>query len=151
TLFVVNGKPGDIYAVTPGGSGDVTNSLMKWHQGRKAGRDLPSPAAVGNHLVVVDMSGVGACFDTKTGEVIWNERIGLKGEVAASPLVAGGNVYFQNVFGGEVYVIKPGPKLDVVSVNSLGAKPDEIFRATLAPIQGDLFARSQNALYCIGK
>ena len=151
TVFVVNGKPGDVYAVKPDGSGDVTASHMVWHKKRKAGRDLPSPAAVDGFVVVVDMGGVGACFDAKTGAILWNDRIGLKGECAASPLVANGNVYFQNVFGGEVYVIKPGKEMNVVSVNPLGAASDEIFRATLAPIQGDLFARSQTALYCIGK
>ena len=41
--------------------------------------------------------------------------------------------------------------MNVVSVNSIGAKQDEIFRATLAPIRGELFARSRSALYCIGK
>ena len=34
TLYVVNGKPGDCYAVRPGGSGDVTVSNMLWHAER---------------------------------------------------------------------------------------------------------------------
>ena len=150
TLFVINGKPGDLYAVKPGGSGEVTKTHMVWHQGRKAGRDLPSPAVVGKYMIAVDMGGIGACFDTETGNVLWNDRLGVPGQFAASPLVANGLVYFTNVFGGETVVIKPGPKMDIVAKNGVGGKPDEIFRATIAPINGKVLIRSQSRLFCVG-
>ena len=149
TLFVVNGKPGDVYAVEPGGEGDVTATRMKWHTGKQSGRDLPSPAVVDGYVIVVNMKGVGACFDAKSGELLWNEKLPLSGEYSASPMVANGLVYLQVVYGGETIVIKPGPKLEVVAQNAIGADPDEIFRATLAPIRGQLFARSRSLLYCI--
>lgn len=148
-LYVVNGKPGDLYSVTPGGSGDVTATHMRWHQGRKAGRDLPSPAVVGNYMQTVSMNGIGTCFDTSNGKILWNDRLGVKGEFAASPLVANGLVYFIDVFGGNTIVIKPGPTLEIVAQNSIGAKGDEIFRSTLAPINGKMLIRSQSRLYCV--
>ncbi|MDF1751656.1 MAG: PQQ-binding-like beta-propeller repeat protein [Verrucomicrobiales bacterium] len=148
-LYVVNGKPGDLYSVTPGGSGDVTTTHMRWHQGRKAGRDLPSPAVVGNYMQTVSMNGIGTCFDTSNGKILWNDRLGVKGEFAASPLVANGLVYFIDVFGGNTIVIKPGPTLEIVAQNSIGAKGDEIFRSTLAPINGKMLIRSQSRLYCV--
>ena len=43
-LHVVNGKPGDTYAVKPGGKGNVTKSHMAWHAKGRRGRDLPSPS-----------------------------------------------------------------------------------------------------------
>jgi len=149
-LHVVSGKPGDTYAVKPGGKGDVTDSRMLWHTKRKAGRDLPSPAVVDDYLLVVSMSGRATCYDAKTGKVYWEEKLGVKGEFAASPLVVQGHVLIQNVYGGETLVIKPGERLNIVSKNSLGAEFSEIFRATLAPIKGQIFARSSSVLYCIG-
>ena len=149
TLFVINGKPGNFYAVKPGGSGDVTKSHMVWNQAKKGKRDLPSPAVVGNYMIAVDMGGIGSCFDAKTGKLLWNERLGVQGEFAASPLVANGLVYFINTFGGETVIIKPGPKMEVISQNSIGAPQDEIFRATISPIQGKLLIRSQTRLYCV--
>ena len=146
---IVARREGDLYAVKPGGSGEVTRSHMVWHKGRKAGRDLPSPAVVGKYMVAVDMGGIGACFDTETGKVLWNDRLGVRGEFAASPLVANGLVYFTNVYGGETIVIKPGPEMDIVAKNSIGAKPDEVFRSTIAPINGKLLIRSQTRLYCV--
>jgi outer membrane protein assembly factor BamB len=150
TLYVVNGKPGDTYAVTPGGSGDVTKTHRKWHAERRGGRDLPSPAVVDGYVVIASMSGITSCYDAKTGEVYWAERLGDGIEIAGAPLVANGLVYFQVVYGGDTIVVRPGKKLDIVARNSIGAKGDEIFRASLVPIQGDLFVRSGSVLYCIG-
>ncbi len=147
-LYVVNGKPGDLYTVKPGGSGDVTATHRKWHAERRGGRDLPAPAVVGDYLLVVSMSGIATCYDAHTGETLWTER--LEGEFAGSPLVANGLVYLQTVAGGETYVIRPGKTLDIVSRNSLGADSQEQFRASLAPIGDKLYARSFSMLYCIG-
>lgn len=147
-LYVVNGKPGDTYVVKPGGSGDVTSSHMVWNARRKGGRDLPSPVVVGDFVMISSMSGILSAYDAKTGETWYSER--LDAPISASPLVANGLVYFQ-AENGEVIVVKPGKTLDVVARNPVDADPEEIFRATLAPIQGQLFSRSGNAVYCIGK
>lgn len=148
-LYVVSGQPGDAYAVTPGGEGDVTTSRMKWHAKRRGGRDLPSPAVVGEFMFVVSMSGIGTCYSTDTGEQLWSDRLPLKGEYAAAPLVANGLIYFTTVNGGETIVVKPGRTPEFVAQNSLGADSKEIFRASLAPIGGRLYARSASALYCL--
>ena len=150
-LHVVSGKPGDTYAVKPGGNGDVTQSHMIWHTKRKGGRDLPSPAVVDGYVLVVSMSGRASCYDAKTGKVYWEEKLGVKGEFASAPLVVKGHVLLQNVYGGGVLVVKPGKKLEIVSNNSLGAEVSQIFRSTLAPIKGQVFSRSLSMVYCIGE
>lgn len=150
-LHVVSGKPGDTYAVRPGGRGNVTQSHMAWHTPRRGGRDLPSPAVVDGFVLVVSMSGKASCYDAQTGEVHWEEKLGVKGEFAAAPLVVKGHVLLQNVYGGETLVIKPGKTMKIVARNSLGAPKSEMFRATLAPIQGQIFARSLTTVYCLGK
>tara|TARA_R110002096_G_scaffold304275_1_gene499225 strand:+ start:3630 stop:4874 length:1245 start_codon:yes stop_codon:yes gene_type:complete len=153
-LYVVNGKPGDTYCVTPGGSGNVTNSHMVWHASRKGGRDLPSPTVVDDYLFITSMSGIATCYDAANGKPYYVERLSENEgiEVAAAPLVIDGLIYLQTVVGGDVVVIRPGESLDIVSVNSLGddAK-DEIFRATIAPIGGHLYLRSGTTLYCVGQ
>lgn len=148
-LHVVNGKTGDTYAVRPGGRGEVTETHRLWHTPRRAGRDLPSPAVVDGYVIVVSMSGRAACYEAATGKRLWEEKLGVKGQFAASPLVMGGHVLIPNVYGGGTVVIQPGPELEVVAVNELGAEVDELFRATLAPIQGRMYVRSLSALYCV--
>ena len=62
-LYMVNGKSGDVYAVAPGGKGDVTDSHMKWHTRRSGGRDLPSPVLVGDVMFVISMGGIATGYD----------------------------------------------------------------------------------------
>ncbi|MEM7699818.1 MAG: PQQ-binding-like beta-propeller repeat protein [Verrucomicrobiota bacterium] len=154
-LYVVNGKPGDVYCVKPGGSGTVTKTHRVWHAPRKGGRDLPSPALVDDFLLVSSMSGILTCYDKKTGKIHFTERLQADGgrplEIAAAPLVANGLVYFQSVLGGEVIVVKPAETLEIVARNQLDeAAADGIFRATLAPHRGRVLIREAGTLYCIG-
>ena len=143
-----NGKPGDTYAVRPGGSGMLNRTGVA--RPAPGGRDLPSPAVVGDFVIVASMSGLATCYSAKSGEVLWQEHLGVKGEYAAAPLVVNGHLMFQTVYGGKTVVIKPGRKFEVVGVNDLGAEVDEAFRATLSPINGKIYARSHSMLYCIG-
>jgi hypothetical protein len=147
-LVVVNGKPGDIYAVRPGGSGDVTRTRMAWHTKRRGGRDLSSPILVGDVIFVVNMSGSATVYDAKTGRELWKEKLG--GKFSASPISAGGLVYVQSE-AGETFVIRPAPEPKVVARNPLGTPGKEIFRSSMAPCGGRLFFRSDKAAYCVGK
>ena len=147
-LYVVNGKPGDFYALRPGGEGDVTQSHMAWHTPRKSGRDQPSPIVVGDFVIVISMDGFGFCYDSKGGKELWKERLG--GNHVASPIAANGLAYFQDE-AGKTTVIKPGPKLEIVTENTLPVAADEIFRASLTPSLGQMFSRSDKVLYCLGK
>lgn len=146
-LCVVNGQPGDFYAVKPGGSGDVTETHMAWHTPRKSGRDTPSPIVVGKYIIVSSLDGIASCYDAETGEVYWKERIA--GKFSASPIAAKGLVYFLNE-NGKTFVIEPGESLKIVAENDIPAGKDEIFRASLAPSAGQLFVRSTTTLYCLG-
>ncbi len=147
-IYVVNGKPGDLYVVNPNGAkGNVTKTKMAWHAKRNGGRDLPAPAVVGEYVLVTAMGGVITCYDAKSGKTHWVDR--LDGAFSGSPLVANGLYYLQNE-AGITYVVRPNNKgLEIVSRNDLGAKDGEIFRATLSPIDGKIYTRSQSILYCL--
>ncbi|MBM3996110.1 MAG: hypothetical protein FJ303_18465 [Planctomycetes bacterium] len=147
-VYVINGLVGDIYAVKLGGSGNVTSTHVQWHTPRKGGRDQPSPIVMGKFLLTADMTGIATCYDADNGKVIWKDRL-PDGQYTASPFAAGGLVYFINE-AGKTIVVEPGPKLKVVATNVLNTK-GEIFRASLTPAHGRIYARSQTHLYCIGK
>ncbi|MFT5124063.1 MAG: outer membrane protein assembly factor BamB [Verrucomicrobiales bacterium] len=147
-LITLNGKPGDLYAVKPGGSGNVTATHRAWNaeRGSKA-RDLASPILVGDVVFTVNMGGFGACFNVTDGERYWVERLG--GNHSASPIAANGLVY-QLSEEGETVVLRPGKTLDVVARNVLTVER-EIFRASPAASEGQLFLRSNRRLFCVGK
>ena len=146
---MVNGKPGDLYAIDPTGKGDLTDTHMKWHAKRNGGRDLPSPVSVKGLVLVTSMSGVITCYDATNGKTLWIDR--LTGAFSGSPLVSNGHYYIQNE-AGQTYVIEPDrKKLKIAGKNSLSPREGEIFRATLSPISGMIFTRSQSTVYCIAK
>lgn len=147
-LCVVNGQPGDFYSVRPGGNGDVTSTHMPWHTPRKSGRDCSSPIVIGNYILVTSLDGIATCYDVTDGHVLWKER--LAGKFSASPIAANGLAYYLNE-NGKTFVIEPGPELKVVAENDLPAAKSEIFRASISPAAGQLFIRSTNVLYCLGK
>lgn len=144
-LYVVNGLAGNTYTIRPGGSGDVTATHRVWNARRTGGRDQPSPAIVGDFALISSMSGVLTTYDAKSGQIHFTDRLGSA--IAATPLTANGLVYFL-MESGETVVVKPGRALEVVARNSLGAAANEIFRASLAPIQGQFFTRSHQIVYC---
>jgi outer membrane protein assembly factor BamB len=144
-LYVVNGKSGDVYAVRPGGKGDVTDSHMAWHTERRGGRDLPSPILVDDCLVVISMTGIATAYDAHGGEELWKERLG--GNFSGSPVASGGLVWAL-AENGEVLVIKP-KDFELVAHNQFGAGDDEIFRSSIAISDGRLLIRSDRSLYCV--
>lgn len=146
--YVVSGKIGDVYAVKPGGKGDVTASHMKWHSPRRGRRDLPSPTLVGDYLLVIGMDGIATCYNALSGESLWNERLG--GNFSASPVVANGLVY-AGAENGTVSVLKIGEKCEVIARNKIKSPISEYFRSSMAASDGQLFLRSDKFLYCIGK
>ena len=145
-MFLLNGLVGDVYAVKPGGEGDVTQSHMAWHTPRRVGRDQPSPIVIGDFMLAVSMDGIGCGYDVKTGRELWKDRLGTK--FTSSPIAANGLAYFQSD-SGETVVVKPGPKLEILNRNQLPAASDEIYRASLAPSRGQMFSRSNKKLYCL--
>lgn len=145
-VFVINGLAGDAYAIRLGGTGDVTGSHMAWHTSRKAGRDQPSPIVLGESVLVISMDGIICSYDFKTGKEVWKDR--LVGKFTSSPVAANGLAYFQSD-AGETFVVKPGPRLNVLASNSIAPGTNEIFRASLSPSSGEMFSRSNKVLYCL--
>jgi len=140
---------GDMMAVRPGGSGDVTTTQLVWSVARGSGRDLPSPIVVGDYLFTVDLRpGLATCYHTATGKELWKKR--LRGNFSASPIAAGGLIYVLSE-SGETTVIKPERQYHEIARNRLSADDEEIFRASLMPYEGRIFCRSDRRLYCVGK
>ena len=146
-LYVVSGKPGDVYAVKPGGAGDVTQSHMTWHSPRGGGRDLPSPILVDNYLVVLGMQAIATGYDAISGKELWKSRLG--GNYSGSPVAANGLVYAA-AEDGTVTVLKPGKTCEIVAKNRIKSPVGEAFRSSMAISDGQLFLRSNKRLYCVG-
>ena len=131
-----------IRAVRTGGRGDVTSTHIAWEQVKGVPR-IPSFVYVKPNLFTITEAGVAMCLDGRTGEILWQERIG--GNHSASPIYADGRIYFTSE-EGETAVIKAAPKFEILSTN----KVNGVVQASPAVSQGQVFLRTSEALYCIG-
>lgn len=142
-IFVATGfgKP-DLLAIRPGGSGDVTDTHIAWRTSKNAPL-TPSLLVAGDELYAVSDTGIATCFDARTGQVHWEERV--EGNYSASPLAAGGRIYFQNETGTGT-VLQAGRAFAKVATNKLGERTF----ASYAVAGGSLLLRSERHLYRIG-
>jgi outer membrane protein assembly factor BamB len=144
-FFITGGFPQyHVLGIKPDGSGNVTKSHILW---RDKGQDVcsyvPSPIAWGGRFFIASDTGFVSCFDAKTGERLWNEKFSK--HVSASPVAAGGHLYFVDD-AGVTHVLKAGEKYEVVAKNDLR---EECY-ASPALSRGRIYIRSMKNLYCIG-
>ena len=140
--YVIGGRSGGRTAIRLGGKGDVTESHVAWS--RNGGAYVPSPVLHDGHLYWVTDRGVVNCVDAETGEEAGRAR--LSGQFYASIQLIGERLYAVSRFSG-TYVLKATPELEQVAHNELTDESD--FSASPAVSDGDLFIRSDAALYCV--
>jgi outer membrane protein assembly factor BamB len=92
-------------------------------------------------LYAITTAGILHCFDAKTGEPKWQGRVG--GDHSASPILAGGRLYFSSE-QGEVTVVKAGETFEILARNPLG----DMIQASPAASQGRLLIRTAKQLHC---
>ena len=140
-----------IYAIRPGGSGDIslpagqtTNTKIAWSVDRD-GPYIPTPLLYRGVLYSLNNNGVLNTFDAMTGERIYRGRVGPGGAFSASPIAADGRIYFANE-DGQVYVVRAGKEYVQIAVNEMG----EPVTATPAIVDGLTVVRTTKAVYGIG-
>jgi outer membrane protein assembly factor BamB len=135
-----------LLAIKPTGTGDVTDTHVVWKTDRAVSL-TPSPVLDGRELYFISDHGVASCLDALTGRQHWQQRIG--GKFSASPLLAGGRIYFQSE-RGETVVIKASKEYEEIARNHVGAgsEPPETL-ASFAVIGSAILLRTKEDLYRI--
>jgi outer membrane protein assembly factor BamB len=141
-----------IYAIRLGASGDITlkdgkesSQFIAWSKTR-GGPYMPTPVVYGDLLYTCSNQGVLTAYNAKTGERIYQERLGGKGGAfTASPVAADGKIYLSSE-DGEVFVVKAGPKYELLATNRVG----EVMMATPAISDGLVIIRAHNHVFAFG-
>lgn len=133
-----------LLALRAGGRGDITKSHVIWST--QNGPDVPTPVTDGKYFYVVNDRGIVWCLDAKTGVEIYGQQRIKPGTYSGSPVLADGKLYVTNE-DGLTTVIKAGPKFEVLSENAL----EDYCLSSPAISDGQIFIRTANHLYCIGK
>jgi len=122
-----------------GGKENITDTHIAWtHKAQVP--DTPSPLIVDGRVYLVSNKGVLNCLVAATGKKVFTKRLG--GNFSASPLDAGGHIYFCSE-EGLTTVMLPDEKGTIVETNKLGGQ----LMASPAAVEGAIYLRTEAALY----
>jgi outer membrane protein assembly factor BamB len=133
----------DLLAIRPDGRGDVTDTHVAWRAAKGAPL-TPALLALGDELYAVNNTGLATCWDARTGQVHWQEKIG--GPHSAAPVAAEDRLYFLAEDGTST-VLRAGRRFEVLATNRLG----EAAFASAAVIDGSILIRTTKHLYRIAE
>ena len=146
-VFCTSGRAGPTLAIRPGGRGDVTDTHVEWKTTRGS-PFVPSPILYGDYLYTLnDMSSIITCLNARTGETVWQERLGrpTREGISASPIIVDGKLFVTND-NGQTFVLKSGPEFELLHINDIGTRT----LASPALVDGIWYIRTTSELIAIG-
>jgi outer membrane protein assembly factor BamB len=146
-IYVVSGRRPEapIFAIRPGGNGDISSSVA-WHKPQR-GSYMPTPLVYRGLFYVLGNAGVFDCYDAASGVEIYRERISHQGSgFSASPVAAGGKIYLSSE-DGDIFVVEAGRQFKLAGRNFMG----EPLMATPALGGGMMYVRGERHLFAVGR
>lgn len=143
-IIYASSKYKPLLALRAGGRGDVTTSHLLWSTAN--GPDVPTPVTDGKYLYIVNDRGIMWCLDAKTGAEVYAQQRIKPGAYSGSPVLADGKIYVTNE-DGLTTVVKAGPTFELLAENAL----EDYCLSSPAISDGQIFIRTAQNLYCIGK
>jgi outer membrane protein assembly factor BamB len=153
-VYVTNGyrfiQP--IYAIRPGGAGDLTlpkdqtkSEFVAWST-QRGGPYMPTPVVYGDLFYSINNQGILTVYKAQTGERVYQQRLGEGGAYSASVIAGDGKIYLASE-DGDVFVVKAGETFELLAKNPVG----DVLMATPALSDGVLYIRGIKNLVAIGQ
>jgi len=146
-VFVMTGYMNpNLMAIRLGGKGDLTGTdAIVWSQTR-GNSYTPSPVIHDNKFYALTDTGMVSCYNARTGEPYYHQvRLPKSYSFKSSPVGANGRLYLASE-NEDVVVLRMGEKFEVLATNTMA---DQMFIATPAIAEGEIYLRSQKTLFCI--
>ena len=146
-IFASAPKQEPVFAIKSGGKGNITTTHVAW-EFKEFPTDCVTPLFYQDNLFVLDGDKqMMTRLDPKTGKKIWQGNLGVREIFRGSPTGADGKIYCISE-RGTVVVLDAGKEFKILSTIPLNEEP---CRASVAAAHGQLFLRTAQNLYCIGK
>ena len=158
-LFVssgyVLGRRKPLWAIRPGGSGDITlgdgetaSAAIAWSRPDAAPYN-PTTLVHKGLLYVLSDRGILTCFEAASGaEVYGRQRLPEARACTASPWAMNDRIFCSNEYG-DTFVVRAGREFELLHVNRL--TEDDMIMASPAIAGGRLFLRTARGLYCLSR
>ncbi len=145
-------KGSPIYAVRAGLHGTLDDSALAWvsKETREISADVPTPAFYqGDFFVLNDGRTCLSRVEPATGKAKWTVALPRGDKFEASPLAADGKIYVVNFAG--LVVIVDAEQGTIINQIPMAERAESPIRSTIAAAHGNLFVRTNDKLYCVGK
>ena len=152
-VFITNahGMMAPIYAIRLNATGDISlkgdeasNQFVAWSYQRD-GSYMTTLLVYGDYLYNCKWNGVLGCYEAKSGNRVYQERLGGgTSAFTASPVAGDGKIYMSSE-DGDIYVVKAGPQFEILSKNSMG----EVCMASPAISEGVIYFRTQSHIIAV--
>ena len=145
--------PAPLYAIRESATGDIslkpgeTSSPNVAWNAAGAGAYMISPVLYDGVLYVAKNAGILSAFDAKTGDRLYQERLGNGTTGFTSSLVAADGKIYVTSEEGDVHVLRAGRTFERIATNPLG----DVGMATPAISEGVLYFRTQRFLMAVGQ
>jgi outer membrane protein assembly factor BamB len=142
-----------IFVVKAGARGDITlpegaaaGGHVLWTR-EQAGSYMPTPLIYRGHLYVLKNQGILSCYDLRSGERKYEQRLPeVVSGFSASPVAADGKLYLPSE-DGDILTVKAGPEFQLLGKSAMG----QPLMATPAFSEGLLLVRGERDLFAIGR
>jgi outer membrane protein assembly factor BamB len=150
-LTSAHGPMAPLYAIRLDAAGDISlkpgetsNQSVAWSYARD-GAYMITPIVYGDYLYNAKNNGALSCYNARTGERMYQTRLGSgTSGFTASPVAGDGKVYFAGE-DGDVFVVKAGPAFELAATNAMG----EICMASPALSKGVIYFRTQSHVVAV--
>ena len=150
-LTNAHGGKAPVFAIRPEARGDISikegttsNEGIVWFT-PQSGSYISTPVVYGDYIYLGNTNGVVRCLNAKTGEKIYEERVSKEAQIYASLVAADGKIFCPSL-DGDVYVLKAGPKFELLARNHMG----EACFATPAITKNIICFRTTESLIAVG-
>jgi outer membrane protein assembly factor BamB len=143
-------KNAAVFAVKLGQSGDISKAGQAWVADKRlVTSDVPTPLFYkGQFYILSDKKNNISRVDPKSGEIKWTKNLPKAREWRSSPSGGDGKIYIIN-HDGTLVIMNPEDG-KIINTIKMGDN-DKAIRASIAIAHSNLFIRTGNKLYCIGK
>ncbi len=142
-VYIDSGRGGPAFGIDPNGKGDITQTNQHWKI-NQVPEGLSSPVLFGDLLYRLHHPGMLSCRSGKDGSLHYAERLAGISTTSSPIITADGTLYLANA--GKSYVIKPGPKLNILATMDLGDSAP----SSPAVSNGKILLKGNQFLFCVG-
>ena len=150
-LTSAHGPMAPLYAIRLDAAGDISlkpgetsNQYVAWSYARD-GAYMITPIVYGDYLYNAKNNGALSCYNARTGERMYQTRLGSgTSGFTASPVAGDGKVYFASE-DGDVFVVKAGPAYELLATNPMG----DVCMASPALSKGVIYFRTKSHVVAV--